>query len=245
MRLLFAVFCLLFAVPAVAEPAAPTVARVSAGDEITLTDGRVLHLDGIKQPFEGEWRNQAQKTLQDLIADHQIIFDDAASDRYGRFSTQTYALAGDGKKIWLQGEMLKRGLAFVYPPTGNETRLDEMLAAEASARRTKTGIWVEEAYADIPADKATWREGQFAFVSGVIVDTARVKNMVYLNFGPDWKTDFTIAIAAHDLHNFRKAKIDPLELKGKTIRVRGWVKRNFGPMIMVTVPEQMEILARP
>lgn len=241
MRFLSCLFCLLLAAPAFAEPANTALSHALSGNDVALADGRMVHLSGVAQPFDDAGRNQAQKNLQDLIADRQIVFEDAAPDRYGRLSAQIYALDREGKKIWLQGEMLKRGLAFVYPPTGFEERLDEMIAAEASARRVQAGIWADAAYADSPADKATAKEGSFAFVSGVIVDTARVKNMVYLNFGPDWRSDFTIAIAAHDLHNFRRAKIDPLELKGKTVCVRGWVKQNYGPMIAVTDPGQIEI----
>ena len=77
-----------------------------------------------------------------------------------------------------------------------------------------------------------WKDGRFAFVSGLVLDTKRVKNMVYLHFGENWRNDFTIAIAAHDLRAFRRADFDPLALKGKVIRVRGWVKHDFGPMIV-------------
>jgi endonuclease YncB( thermonuclease family) len=61
---------------------------------------------------------------------------------------------GNRKKIWLQGEMLKRGLAFIYPPTGLEAELEAMLVVEARARRAGEGIWVDDAYADVAADKA-------------------------------------------------------------------------------------------
>jgi endonuclease YncB( thermonuclease family) len=248
MRLLPAGFvCLLMlCFPCVAVAGEATAAHATAANEITLADGRVLHLEGIGQPFPGgAWRGAAQKFLQDMMAGKQIAFEDAPMDRYGRLSAESYALDASGKKIWLQGEMLKAGLAFVYPPTGNEARLDEMRTLEAAARRTRTGIWADELYADMPADKFYGKEGQFAFVSGTVTDARRAKETVYIHFGENWRDTLTIAIAAHDLHKFRAANIDPLEITGKTVRVRGWVKHDIGPMITVTDPGQMEVLAKP
>ena len=236
-----AFLCLLLAIlplPAIADGQA----HATASDEIALMDGRTMHLDGIEQPFAGDaWRDRARDALQNLIAGKQITFEGATTDRYGRLSAEAYALDASGKKIWLQGEMLKAGFAFVYPPTGNETRLDEMLALETGARHARTGIWSDEAYADTPADKVFYKEGQFAFVSGTVVDARRSKETVYIHFGENWRDILTIAIAAHDLHKFRKAGIDILDLAGKSIRARGWIKHDIGPMIEVTDPGQMEV----
>ena len=115
--------------------------------------------------------------------------------------------------------------------------------AEREARRTGQGLWQEKAYADRPAaepEKVAY--GRFAFVRGKVTQAERIKDKVYLNFGSDWKSDFTVTIAAHDLKTFRKAGVDPLNLEGKVVRVRGWVDHNFGPMITVTHPAQIETL---
>jgi len=170
------------------------------------------------------------------------VVEEVSSDRYGCITAQAYVSNAEAYKVWLQGELLHRGLAFIYPLTGNETRLDDMRAAETVARRSRTGIWGEDAYADISADKVSGRYGRFAFVSGVVLDAKRVKGMVYIHFGEDWRENLTIAIATRDLRAFRDAHIDPLNLKGKTIRARGWIKHDIGPMITVTNPAQIEIL---
>jgi endonuclease YncB( thermonuclease family) len=224
--------------------AADETAHATSGNEVALADGRVLHLDGIEQPFAGgAWRDRARDALQNLITGKQIAFENTATDRYGRLSAEAYALDAAGKKTWLQGEMLKAGLAFVYPPTGFEAQLDEMLALEAAARRARAGIWSDEAYADTPADKAFYKEGQFAFISGTVLDARRAKETVYIHFGENWRDTLTIAIAAHDLHKFRATGIDVLDLAGKIIRARGWVKHDIGPMIEITDPGQVEIFS--
>jgi endonuclease YncB( thermonuclease family) len=242
------VLFLLSGLPAGAAAQTPvTIYNATAaisGGELALADGRILRLEGIEPPFADteNWRNKARQALNELTAGRQLITDEILTDRYGRITGQVYALDAGGHKNWLQGEMLRRGLAFVYPPAGNETRLDDMRTAETAARRAGTGIWSDIAYADTAADNTSSRYGHFAFASGVVLDAVRVKSMIYLHFGEDWRTSFTVAIATHDLRAFREAQIDLLNLKGKTIRARGWVKRDIGPMITVTNPAQIDIL---
>lgn len=231
-----------FPVLAAPDISAPTVAKIISGDTLVLSDGRTLRLEGIKAPEPKALADQATTYLKSLVADHSLTLENASIDRYGRTCTEIYIAQDGGKKIWLQGEMLHAGFAFIYPPADNEPHLAEMFKLESEARHAGHGIWADPTYAEKAAEKAAAKYGRFAFVTGTVLDTARVKNMVYLNFGADWKTDFTIAIAAHDLKNFRQADIDPLTYKGKNIRVRGWVKRDFGPMITVTSPNQIEIL---
>jgi endonuclease YncB( thermonuclease family) len=252
MRCLFGVILLLCALsPGSAVAQAPTpqdaaseASAAISGEDILLKDGRVLHLEGIAQPFvqSADWRAKARQGLSDLAVGHALELDDLSTDRYGRLVALAYVTDNTGRKIWLQDEMLRRGLAFVYPPNGTEARIDDMRAAEKAARLAHAGIWSDSDYADVAADRVWQRYGQFAFVGGVVLDAARFKNMVYIHFGPDWRSDFTIAIAAHDLRAFRAAHIDPLALQGRALRTRGWVKRDYGPMIAVTDPGQIDFL---
>jgi endonuclease YncB( thermonuclease family) len=232
------------ALHATQESGPRAVGQVSAGAEITFADGTEVALEGIAAPFPGgQWAQKARATLAALIGSRPVTLADASTDRYGRIAAQVYGETKNGKKIWLNGEMLRRGLAFVYPPTGFEPGLAEMLAIEAEARHAKAGIWADPAYQDVPVDQAAKMEGRFAFVSGRIVAAKRTRSKVYLDFGKDWRTDFAVSVAGRDMHNFRKDKIDPLALKGKYVRVRGWVKKDYGPMIEITNPAQMEILS--
>lgn len=68
---------------------------------------------------------------------------------------------------------------------------------------------------------------------------------MYLNFGADWRTDFTITIAARDLKLFEQAGLDLFALEGRTVRVRGWLDSYNGPAIEADHPEQIEVLDRP
>ncbi|MDE1900381.1 MAG: thermonuclease family protein [Alphaproteobacteria bacterium] len=223
------VFLLLSLSPAYAADI--TAARVLSGDEIALNDGRIVRLSGIKA-----WP-QAEDFLQTAARGRTLILQDPAPDRYGRIAATVFA---GNSRISLQEDLLRRGLAFVYPATGDAPSVDTYLADEKAARLAHLGAWPQ--HPDIRAGDAASLYGSYGFITGKAVNAARVKNKVYVNFGPDWHTDFTIAIAAHDLRAFKHAGIDPLTWQGKTIRVRGWVVRDGGPMIDVTDPHQIEIV---
>ena len=77
-------------------------------------------------------------------------------------------------------------------------------------------------------------------MAGVVRDAAKVRERIYLNFGADFRTDFTVSIDRRDWRTFDRAGVDPLALEGAKIEVRGWLVSRNGPMIEVTHPEQIE-----
>ena len=105
------------------------------------------------------------------------------------------------------------------------------------------GIWGLRFYAVRTQRELSSWIGTFQLVEGKVLKAARIKGRVYLNFGDDWKTDFTVTIGVPARRMFREAGTDPLSLEGKRIRVRGWLKRYNGPMIAATHPEQIEVVA--
>jgi endonuclease YncB( thermonuclease family) len=240
-----------------AENPAPLIAtEVLSGDRMKLSDGRIIRLEAIKAPDAGDLAAQSRAALQKLIINRPVTLDTPEAltlDRYGDTLAEAAVTDEAGKTIFLQAAMLRAGMAFIYPPTGTEPRLADLYKAEDEARHSKLGIWADPAFADIDAatldaaatdSKADDAYGHFAFVTGKVVNAERVKNFFYLNFGPDWHSDFTVAIAAHDLKNFKKQDIDPKDYAGKILRLRGWIKRDFGPMITVTQPGQIEVISK-
>ncbi len=185
---------------------------------------------------------ESKKALQSLTLGKtvRLSFGGSDKDRYGRLLAHLHRPDG----TWVQGEMLKKGMARVYSFPDNRALVGPMLALEAEARAARRGIWGLRFYAvRTPQELSSWI-GTFQLVEGKVLKAARVKGRVYLNFGDDWKTDFTITIGAPVRRMFRKAGTDPLSLEGKRIRVRGWLKRYNGPMIKATHPEQIEILGK-
>ena len=225
------------------------VTGVVDGDTVTLDDGREVRFVGIQAPklplgrtgFK-KWplADAARDAVAGLAAGKQVSlrYGGRETDRYNR--ALAHLVTADG--VWLQGELLRRGLARVYSFPDNRALVGEMLAIEAAARAARRGIWRLDWYAVAAADDAARKIGDFALVEGRVVDVATVRGRSFVNFGADYRTDFTVSIAARVNRAFSDAGIDIARYKGKRIRVRGWVRSYNGPMIEVTHPEQIEEL---
>ena len=71
---------------------------------------------------------------------------------------------------------------------------------------------------------------------------AVTRSRLYLNFGPDWRSDFT-AGAAMRSKAFPQAVIAKLQaLEGQRVRLRGWIERRNGPYVELFHPSQIEPL---
>ncbi len=254
------VFCL--AAPAFAEQpgktAGPPVSAAAAmdGDTFGLVDpmdgATAVNLVGIQAPQISGGRQGAESwplaersrdTLSDLVQDRDVVlrFTGPRADRHGRLLAHVYL--DDG--TWVQGEMLQRGLARVFSLSDNRALAAEMLALESDARNQKRGIWSNPFYAVRTPVDAERHIGSFQIVEGRVVNAVRVNRYVYLNFGDDWRTDFTVSVRVKNLRRFEDAGLKLLELTGRDIRVRGWLKEYSGAMIDATHPEQIEVLGPP
>lgn len=74
--------------------------------------------------------------------------------------------------------------------------------------------------------------GQLTIVKGRVLSTFQTREDLYLNFGADYKTDFTVRIPKREWKQFG-------DMKGKEITVRGVVREYNGPMIVADFKEQI------
>ena len=86
------------------------------------------------------------------------------------------------------------------------------------------------------------RTGTFQIVEGDVVTASVTRGRAFINFGADYRTDFTVTVEPEDMRTFRQAKFDIAGLAGKRIRVRGWVEFYNGPEITITTPAAIEVL---
>lgn len=234
-----------FALPA---DSSARVVEVIDGDTVKLANGREVRLVGIQAPKLplgrrgfAEWplAGEAKAKLESLTGQGQVTlhYGGARDDRHGRQLAHLTVESG----AWAQGEMLRAGLARVYSFADNRALTADMLALERQARAAKRGIWANPYYRIREPDESRRDIDTFQLVEGRVVEAAVLRDRIYLNFGPDYRSDFTIAIAKRDLKLFGR-NFDGKALEGKTIRVRGWLKSVNGPMIEATHPEQIEVL---
>lgn len=79
-------------------------------------------------------------------------------------------------------------------------------------------------------------------VEGKVLSVRESGATIYANFGRRWTRDFAITILKRHRRDFAAAGIDPKELEGRRVRVRGWVEQRRGPMIEAAAPEQIEVV---
>ena len=127
-----------------------------------------------------------------------LSYDGLRIDRHRRVLAHL-SVQRHGKRLWVQAEMLKRGLARVYTFVDNRGRAAAMLAVERAARAAGLGIWSRHFYRILSHDQAHRFLDTFQIVEGTVVDAAMVKGRGYLNFADDWRRDFTISIAPRDI----------------------------------------------
>lgn len=225
------------------------VVEIVDGDTLVLADGRQVRLVGIQAPklplgrpgFKA-WplAEEAKAALAELSMGREVTlgYGGRRIDRHGRALAHLFDRSG----LWIQGALIDRGMARIYSFSDNRTLVPEMLAREAAARAANRGIWALRAYAVRDAAAVPARLSGFELVEGRVVEAATVRKRTYLNFGADWRSDFTVSLAPKIRKLFEAEGIDPLSYRGKLIRVRGWLKSYNGPLIEATHPEQIEVI---
>lgn len=238
------------------EGAARAVVSVIDGDTLILDDHSKLRLIGALRPAppiatttEADWlpAAAAKAALERFTAGQSLLLeqDQRATDRYGQQLAQAFIVSESGS-VWLQGRMVEEGFARAYSFPDNRGCAAELIALEGQARRDRRGLWANAAYAVRNADLT--REllryvGSYQLVEGTVATAVASKGKVYLDFGADWKTDFTAAIDPTARKQFDTGGLDVASLKGQRLRIRGWIENVAGPQIRVTHPEQIELIA--
>lgn len=231
------------------SPSSSTVKVQSVIDPVTFMgeDKKVYRLTGLNSPdFKIEEGAQSPaQSLKKLIDGQELKIYQTKNQDHGRINRMDQQLVHaeiKESRIWVQGEILSQGNARVMTAPDNPELLSKMYEIEAKARDAKKGIWADPAYAVLTPETAVGKENTFQIIEGTIRSISLVRNMIYLNFGPDWKQDFTIAVPSNIRMQFARSGIDPQQLTRAKIRVRGWLQSYNGPYIELTDTHQMEIL---
>ena len=235
---------------ALAPETGAVVAEVIDGDTVVLADGRQVRLVGIQapklplgRPDFAPWplADKAKAALAEIALGRSVElgFGGRRMDRHGRWLAHLLAPGG----LWVQGELLTRGLARVYSFADNRALAAEMLALEDAARDAGRGIWADPFYRVRAPEEADAETDSFQLVEGRVLSAVVVRGRGYLNFGLDWRSDFTLAIDPQSRRLFEAEGRAIESYTGLRVRARGWLKSFNGPMIEITHPEQIEVLS--
>lgn len=225
-----------------------TVIEIIDGDTLLLDNNMEVRLVGLQAPkialsrknFK-EWPlgYEAKQALADITLNKNVslYYGGRKMDRYGRLLAHLFL--NDG--TWIQGEMLKKGMARVYSFADNRSIIPEMMTEEKIAFDNNIGIWNLDFYKIKKQENSGQYTNSFQIISGKVIEVATVRSTTFLNFGDDYKTDFTIVIPGRVKSMMEKAGQNVTDFKNKHILVRGWLKYYNGPSIELTHPEQIVI----
>ena len=224
-------------------------AGAESGGAFFTQDNEEVRLSGILTPgSEGGGRTEAvieasRSYLEHALGDESILlaFTGPERDRYGRLNAQVF-VAG----VWLQGAMLRAGLARAAPDILTRDCADRLLDADAQARSTRAGHWADGSFAVLRMETLLAGEhrlaGSFQIVEATIVEVGDFRGRYFLNFGEDRKTDFTVTVSPQDMQYFRHSNHDLNALVGRQVRVRGWLESYNGPNMPISIPEAVEVI---
>jgi endonuclease YncB( thermonuclease family) len=228
-----------------------TVARVIDGDTFALADGRLVRLLGIEAPKPvlarpgadvGALAEASRAELERLAggAEVELRLGAEPQDRYGR--TMADVRLGDGSSV--PEALVAGGFARVRQPGGNSSCLGTLLLLEHEARRRKIGLWRSAEFGVIDADDPSLieRKGLYVLVEGRVVSVGRGNRLDFLNFGRNWRRDFTVMVEVPAAGHMAGSGLPVESLSGRRVLVRGVIEESGGPAIRLSDPGEIEIL---
>lgn len=222
---------------------------------VLLKDGKIVRLLGLDYP-QGTEENPpeepflAKQELDRLLPEGTEVMlyqkrqiADVKRGRVNRMGQQLAHLVRKDNEQWINGTLVADGLARALTSASNAEMVEQLYALEDRARKDEKVLWAKTSPNGLlTPDTAAQGNGQLRVVEGTVNRAATSKNNLYLNFGDDWRKDFTVMIPVQLRKTLARSGIDPMSLTGKTIRVRGWIREWNGPFMELETPERLEIV---
>ncbi len=172
----------------------------------------------------------------------------SAPDRWGRTPAAVFAPTGEDAAapiVSIGAALLEEGLARFRPDPPSAPCATAYLAAEATAREARRGLWSDGAMQTVAAGEGArsllQRKGM-VILEGRISSFGESRGLVFLNFGQKRAEAVSIVVLRRNLAMLQGSGINPAKLVGRKVRVRGLIETGFGPRIEVSTPAEIEIL---
>ncbi len=228
-----------------AEEAAIAVQKVIDGDTIVTEGGERVRLVGVDAPEVGEpFCDQASDFQKKVLLDSRVRLlpcKEEGRDRYGR----TLAFVRKGN-VDVGEELLRHGLArtLFLGPCGRSVE-PAYRKVERGAFRAARGLWSLQDPRCVSHDEAGRYIGCMMTVTGRVVKVHEGPKAFQLNFGKDYRTDFTIVIFRKDLPRLIREGLAPVTTgyRGRFVEVTGYIKDFNGPEIVVESADQLILQA--
>jgi micrococcal nuclease len=231
---------------------AVAVTEAIDGDTVRLADGRVVRLAGIEAPKRplsvadsAPWplADASRKALADRVQSRSVSLHllDGETDRHGRYRGRLLRPDDGG---WVERELVAGGWVRARSLPGESGCFLELLAAERIARESATGLWSWPEYAILSAEDPSLpsRNGLYELVEGRVISVGRGSSMVFLDFGQNVRTDFSVMLTREVSERLAELGLVPEMLAGRRIRVRGLIEDSGGPAIRLGDPAELEVI---
>lgn len=227
------------------------VDQVLDGLTILLKDKKIVRLSSLDIPDhaypDGGVVNLASKVMLEKLlpsGTEILLYQTRKADtgRTNRMGQQIAHVVRKEGELWINGGLAESGLARAMPTDANPDLAAELYALEAKARDKNAGLWAPDGWPVLTPDTAESGVGEYRIAEGTVLSTATVKNNLYLNFGKDWKKDFTVMITPALRKELARRGVDPLSLSGRKVRVRGFIRAYNGPFVELENALRLETL---
>ncbi|GGD06791.1 hypothetical protein [Aquisalinus flavus] len=181
-----------------------------------------------------------QAALEAAIAAGDLFLEPVgAPDRWGRMPVLAFA---EDTTEPLQVRLIEQGHLSILPDQLPAAFDDRFRAAQLTAQVTGRGVWATESLRVLYADDAGEGEGQLRFVRGRVRYAYEGRDWTYLNFGRDYRTDFTIMIKPRLAQKMTEAGQPPSSFEGRRIEVYGLIHQENGPAVELTSGANIRII---
>ena len=136
-------------------------------------------------------------------------------------------------------ELLAQGLAFVTPDPADPAQgeyLKNMLAIEARAQEHQHGFWGTTASPLTSVENIKYHNGHYRIVTGRVISVTNLRNKTYINYGSDYRTDFTVLITGRVRAKMKQTRAGLKQWENTLVSVRGIIIHQNGPMIIPLSP---------
>ena len=232
-------------------PTCPQSGETTASFSSALTassfrtgDGRVVQLAGVIGPGEAGDKSdpdelaRARATLASFLSGHKVsVTAVGVPDRYERLPAEVFA-----DDVWVQDKMVRMGLLRVLPERQTDPCIPQMLSAENDAIRTKAGHWGDGQYRVRTPDQVTRSAAQFEVVEGEIWRARLDRGREVIEFTN--ASSFRVTLSPQVVRSLRENRTDFRRLRGRMLRVHGWLDANDPPMMEISTPEAVQVFTR-
>lgn len=223
-------------------------------DDLTLIvdNDKIIRLVGLDIPDRHANKQPAHaidayNALKAAFAGEVVTLYQTRDKKKGRSNRMQHELAHvirSSDKIWAQGLLLRNGFARLRSTPDNPELAAHMQKIEAQARDNNLGLWALQKYSVLSPEEAGAYINSFQIVEGRVRAVASVRNTIYLNFGQNWRQDFTIALPVSLRKDFLAQGLDPMTWQGKYVQARGWLEKYNGPYIDILHIENIRLIER-